>query len=85
MADLEDLARRQGLNLRCAHLTFNSPGVDSGTLLAPRQVAPECAGWVDFRNVDAAAWDGWQALQRDTWVRQHPMTVEVSGLLERER
>ncbi len=85
MGELEDMARRHGLNLRCAHLTYDSPGVQSGTLLAPRQVAPECSGWVDFHNVDAAAWDGWSALQRDTWVQQHPMTVEVSGLLERER
>ncbi len=85
MGELEDTARRHGLNLRCAHITFDSPGVPSGTVLAPRQVAPECRGWVDFHNVDAAAWDGWNALQRDTWIKQHPMTVEVSGMLERER
>ncbi len=82
---LEDVARSHGLNLRCAHVTFNSPGVASGTLLAPRQVAAECSGWVDFHNVDAAAWNGWIALKEDPWVRQHPMTVEVSGMLERMR
>lgn len=85
MGELEDVARRHGLNLRCAHITFDSPGVQSGTLLAPRQVRPECQGWVDFHNVDAAAWDGWNELQRETRVREHPMTVEVSGMLERER
>lgn len=84
MGELEDVARRQGLNLRCAHLTFDSPGVESGTLLAPRRVAPECNGWVDFHNVDAAAWEGWQALRQEAWVKEHPMTVEVSGMLERQ-
>lgn len=82
---LEDVARSHGLNLRCAHITFDSPGVESGTLLAPRQVAPECNGWVSFHNVDAAAWEAWNALQKDTWVKHHPMTVEVSGMLERGR
>lgn len=81
---LEDVARRQGLNLRCAHLTFDSPGLPSGTLLAPRVVAPECNGWVDFHNVDAAAWDGWKALSQEGWIKQHPMTVEVSGMFERQ-
>ncbi len=83
MGQIEDAACSQGLRLRCAHITFHSPGVELGTLLEPRQVAPECSGWVDFHNVDAAAWDGWCELQRDTQIRHHPMTVEVSGLLER--
>lgn len=83
METLEAPARRAGLVLKLAHVGFASPGIESRELLPTRKVTPECTGWVDFVNVDAAAWNAWEHLQQEPWVREQPMTVEVSGMLLR--